>query len=127
MKLSFIEGLAFTEVILTHGNTETKLNNVLVDTGSASTIIAADKAIELGLGPSPNDKIYTVRGIGGTEFVYEKYVERIQVKEICSKDFRVQVGVMDYGFKMDGIIGMDFLLVNKVIIDIGNLYMYQRI
>ena len=28
--------------------------------------------MNLGLGPSPEDKIYTISGVGGNEFVYEK-------------------------------------------------------
>lgn len=127
MKLKLIDGLPFAEAVLIHGNSEVKLAKVLIDTGSATTLISADKVIDLGLGPSPHDKIHAVRGVGGTEFVYEKYVDCIQVEEICSKNFRVQVGAMDYGFEIDGIIGMDFLLANKAIIDTGDLHLYHKI
>ncbi len=39
-------------------------------------------------------------------------------------DFQVEIAAMDYGFEMDGIIGLDFLLRAKAKIDLERLKIY---
>ena len=34
-------------------------------------------------------------------------------------DFDVEIGEMDYGFDIDGILGMDFLTMSGAVIDLG--------
>jgi len=36
-------------------------------------------------------------------------------------DFEIEIGAMDYGFGIEGIIGMDFLRQGKIIIDLERL------
>ena len=35
--------------------------------------------------------------------------------------FEVEIGGMDYGFEIDGILGMDFLMRARAVLDLGNL------
>lgn len=121
MNLKLKYGLPFIAVVLTHKGKSLRFDNFLIDTGSASTIIAAEIAVKLGLGPEPLDVIRKIRGIGGTEFVYEKYIDRIQLGIKKLNQFRVQIGDMDYGFDIDGILGMDFLMKSKVIVDLESM------
>lgn len=125
MNIRIVDGLPFVDVKLVHGQNQANLSNVLIDTGSASTLFPADTAIELGLGPSPEDKIYTVHGVGGSEYVFEKYIDKVELGEICVENLRIQVGAMDYGFEINGIIGMDFLMQKRVIIDTGLLTLHS--
>ena len=37
------------------------------------------------------------------------------------KDFEVKIGIMDYGFEIEGIVGMDFLTRGGFIIDLAQL------
>jgi len=124
MKFKIKYGLPFVEAMLIHNGKKVYLSNVLVDTGSASTIISANDAIKLGLKPEPDDKIRSIRGIGGTEFVYEKYIDGIRLGSIVISNFKVQVGAMDYGFGISAIIGMDFLISSKVVIDMRKMILY---
>jgi hypothetical protein len=86
-----------------------------------SSYISVEIAIKLGLGPEPNDVIREIRGVGGTEFVYEKSIDNIQISSKSVSPFRIQVGDMDYGFEMNGIIGYNFLKMSKTIIDLENM------
>jgi hypothetical protein len=43
------------------------------------------------------------------------------VGELQVSDFQIEVGSMDYGFDIDGIIGMDFLIQVEAIIDLARL------
>ncbi len=53
-----------------------------------------------------------MRGIGGAKFVFLKRIDR---------NFAIEVGAMDYGFAIDGIIGTDFLLQVGAVIDLSRL------
>lgn len=117
MKLDFNYGLPFIEIALTNGDKNIKLSKVLIDTGSASTIISTEIAIDLGLGPRPDDELNLVRGVGGVEAVYEKQVEKIHFDAVILSNFKIDIGAMQYGFEIDAIIGMDVLEQAKVIIN----------
>lgn len=121
MKLKLKYGLPFTNAVLTHRGKSLSFDNFLIDTGSASTIIAAEIAVELGLGPEPLDVIRKIHGVGGTEYVYEKHIDRIQLDTKKLTQFKIQIGDMDYGFDINGILGMDYLMRAKVVIDLENM------
>lgn len=121
MNLKLKYGLPFADVVITHKGKSLSFDNFLIDTGSASTIIAAEIAVELGLGPEPLDVIRKIRGVGGTEYVYEKHVDRIQLGAKKLTQFKIQIGDMDYGFDIDGILEMDYLMISKVVIDLENM------
>lgn len=114
-------GLPFIDVVLSHKGKSLYFENFLIDTGSASTLISAEIAVQLDLGPEPNDIIREIRGVGGSEYVYEKCIEEIQCGSKCMENFKIQVGDMDYGFEMNGIIGYNFLKASKIQIDLDNM------
>ncbi|HEX9059796.1 MAG TPA: retropepsin-like aspartic protease [Clostridia bacterium] len=117
MKLYYDYGLPFAEIELFNGDKSIKLSKVLIDTGSGTTIISTETAINLGLGPQPDDELNLVRGVGGVESVYEKHVESIVLDTVNLKNFKVDVGAMQYGFEIDAIVGMDILEKAKAIVN----------
>jgi len=117
MKLYFEYGLPFAQIELVNGEKRVKLSKVLIDTGSGTTIISTETAIELGLDQQPDDEINLVSGIGGTESVYEKYVGKIIFDLLAVDNFKVDVGAMLYSFDFDAIIGADLLKQAKAIIN----------
>lgn len=60
-----------------------------------------------------------IRGVGGSEYVFEKSVTMIRVGTLKQQNFAIQVGDMDYGLRCDGILGLDFLLKARAIIDLA--------
>ncbi|RYD03277.1 hypothetical protein N752_20815 [Desulforamulus aquiferis] len=46
---------------------------------------------------------------------------QLQLGTRSISNFKIQIGDMDYGFEIDGIIGLDYLLKAKVIIDLETL------
>jgi predicted aspartyl protease len=121
MNFTLKYGLPFAVVTLIHKGKLLIFDNFLIGTGSASTILAAEIAVNLELGPEPLDIIRKIRGVGGTEFVYEKHIDRIQLGTKELTHFTIQIGDMDYGFDIDGIIGMDYLIKSKAVIDLENM------
>ncbi|MBA9088838.1 putative aspartyl protease [Fontibacillus solani] len=113
--------LPFIEVTIYYKNQSIKLPHVLIDTGSSSTILKLDVVEEIGLTVELDDVLGSISGVGGSEFVFFKTVDAIEVDGFRVENFQVDIGTMDYGINIDGIIGMDFLLHAKGIIDLNEL------
>ncbi len=124
MKVHLQEGLPYVEVSLTYRGQQITFENVLLDTGSGGTIFAADKILPIGLYLEPNDFIHRIRGVGGTEFVFTKPLDLLTLGELSVTNFEIEVGAMEYGVDMDGIVGMDFLLQVGAKIDLAKLEIY---
>jgi hypothetical protein len=115
-------GLAYVQATVSSLAHTLVLENVILDTGSASTVFSADRLLEIGVKPEQHDTIRRIRGVGGTEFVFTKHLDRLQVgATLEARRFEVEVGALDYGFPVDGILGLDFLRSCQVIIDLDRL------
>ncbi|RKQ15911.1 hypothetical protein D8M05_08930 [Oceanobacillus bengalensis] len=102
------------------------LQRVLVDTGSGSTVLSTDLVESIGIVAEENDTIYRISGVGGSEFVYSKTVDSVRIGVMQTEDFALEIGAMNYGFDLDGIIGLDLLKQLKAIINIEELTIYPN-
>lgn len=118
-----IEGaLPYVSATLTYGGKTRTFNHVVLDTGSAGSVFAADEVAELGILPETSDLLHRVRGVGGFEFVYSKKVDALALDTTMQvSDFVIQVGALHYGFPLQGIVGLDFLLATRAVLDFGDL------
>jgi hypothetical protein len=117
-------GLPFVAATIQFGDNTLDIDLVLVDTGSAGSVFSADALMPLGFEPRPTDIIRQIRGVGGSEFVYSRKVEELAVGELAVQDFEIQVGAMFYGFPINGIIGTDFLVATRTVVDLANLVLH---
>ncbi|HHW35811.1 MAG TPA: hypothetical protein GXX18_00685 [Bacillales bacterium] len=124
MNIKEIVGLPFVEATVTFRGQSMKLENVLIDTGSAGTIFNVNKLEEIGVKPEADDITQTIQGVGGLEFVYTKKINQISItQDIKINNFRIELGSMDYGLEIDGIIGYDFMKEVGIVIDLKDLYL----
>jgi hypothetical protein len=122
MKIRLQDGLPVAAVTLTHGAQQLVLENVVIDTGSAGTVFSIDQVEAIGLRLEPEDVIVPVRGVGGTEFVFVKQIDRLSLGEgLIAHGFPIDVGALDYGFAIDGILGIDFLMQARAVIDLARM------
>ena len=121
MKLRIERGLPFAQITIVHAGQRLTLERVLVDTGSAGTIFQTAVLQRIGIEYSPDDEMHRIRGIGGTEFVFIKQLEVVEVGDLLVMDLSVEVGWMDYGFELHGILGLDFLRKSAALIDLAAL------
>jgi predicted aspartyl protease len=121
VKLQLKYGLPFCSIKLIYKGNEIILEDVLIDTGSGGTVFKMDKVEKVGITIEDDDTIETISGIGGSEFVYKKYVDLISIGDLILCNFKVEIGVMDYGFDINGIIGMDFLKSVGAVIDLDKM------
>lgn len=126
MKLRLKDSLPFVTLTVRHKGETARISDVLVDTGSASTILAADSLIPIGIEPSPDDPLHTIRGVGGIEVVYLRKVDYLEVGESKVAEFEIEVGGMDYEFEINGILGMDYLKTSGAIIDLHEMQVNFR-
>jgi len=124
MKIRMRSGLPYVQVSLTHHNQHKVLDNVVLDTGSASTIFSADAVLNIGLQLESNDVVREIRGVGGTEFVFSKCIDSLSLGKFELKDFEIEIGTMDYGFVIDGIVGINFLHRVGACINLATLEIY---
>ena len=121
MNITIDKGLPFINLILVHNKKELMLERVLIDIGSAGSIFDVDDLAQIDLLPEPEDEIRNIVGVGGNEFVIQKQINKIQLEEIELYDFTIEIGAVDYGFNIQGILGFNFLCEAKAIIDLSNL------
>lgn len=121
MQLLLKDNLPFIPITVAYKGKTVDIPNVLIDTGSATTILEADFANQIQIVPSPEDILYTIRGVGGSEVVYTRQIDFLKIGQYSIHDFVVEIGNMGYGFGINGILGMDFLFKAGAIIDLQKL------
>lgn len=123
MKLDFeiIDNLPFVRLKICYKGKEKTLQKVLVDTGSSTCILKGEAVRKIGIKPEPEDTLGLIKGVGGSEYVFIKKLDYLSVGPLRLKNFTVDIGEMDYGFMIHGIIGMDFLLKTGAVIDLSSL------
>ena len=124
IKISIIDGLPFISSRIYHNSKKLILNKILIDTGSAGTVLSSDKLLSIDIRYEPYDIIHRIRGVGGSEFVFTKTIDKISIGNLYVDKFTIEVGTLDYGFEMDGIFGIDYLSSINAIIDLSNYTIY---
>ncbi|WP_176447634.1 retropepsin-like aspartic protease [Lentibacillus sp. CBA3610] len=125
-KIIIEDGLLLTDMELTFNGQLLPLQRVLVDTGSGSTVVSTDLAESIGIVAEENDTIYRISGVGGSGFVYSKIVDSVRIGDMRTEDFALEIGAMNYGFNLEGIIGLDLLQRLKAIINIDELILQSN-
>ncbi len=113
--------LVFVEATVSANGLSVVLKNVMVDTGSGGTFFSTDQMESLGISQELSDRIVFLRGIGGRESVIQKNVDEVRVGDLVVSPMRIQMGAVDYGFPLDGVLGLDFLVATNAIIDFSSL------
>lgn len=113
--------LPLTTVTIAYQGATLEIPDVLVDTGSGGTVVAADVVSALQIVPVAEDILRTIHGVGGSEVVFTRRIDYLNVGERSRTDFEIEVGGMDYGFEINGILGMDFLLGTGAIINLREM------
>ena len=95
MQLTLRYNLPFTVVKVSYQGTSIDVSDVLIDTGSASTILAADIVAAMNILPLPQDTLRTIRGIGGREALA---ADRYRAAAEAQRNIRKIMPISDINF-----------------------------
>lgn len=123
MQLLLDHDLPFVTMRVVYQGAALEVPRVIVDTGSATTLLSVDFVEQIGIVPEPGDQLRNVYGVGGIESVFMRTLDSLVVDGGAIDDFPVDVGGMDYARGVNGILGMNFLLRIGAIIDLRRLIM----
>ncbi|RSL33982.1 hypothetical protein D7Z54_07660 [Salibacterium salarium] len=127
MKIQMINHLPIVTVGIKYNEKTKTFHNVLIDTGCSSTILDTDLSEEIGLFLDIENAITRqMYGIGGTEICIEQKVKNICFGKHQLKNFTMQLGDVRDAHGFDGIIGSDFLISNKLMIDFDHMVIRNR-
>jgi hypothetical protein len=120
-RIHIAEQLPFISVVIHANGRKLPLQRVLLDTGSARTTFRTDDLTKIGVTLHLEDRVGYMRGIGGTEAFVAKQVQAVEVGDLIASPFNIQLGELNYGIPMNGILGLDFLLQTGAVIDLNAL------
>ena len=121
MKMRVSGGLLFVTVVINHNGQSLTLNNAILDTGSRGCVFPTETLEKIGIRWANTDEFRRLRGIGGSEIIFLKTIDQLVLENLSCDQLEVEVGAMDYGFGIEAIIGLDFLLSVGAQIDLANL------
>jgi len=122
MRIDIIDNLPFISIEISYQGSVIDIPNILVDTGSATTILDIDLVENIGIKVSDNDIIHYISGIGGEEMVFKRRIDYIKIDDCTISDFEVDIGNVNYSFQMNGIVGLDYLIRSKSIINLAEMF-----
>lgn len=126
-EIEYKDGLIYTFIKLTHENNTVIVDNVIIDTGAFHTIITTDFLEELGAEFSNEDKLIEATGYGGaTSYAVRKEIDGIMCGDIELSNFKIDFGEIDPNERVNGLLGLDFLMKAELVLDLVNLVMYNK-
>lgn len=123
MNIRIEDGLPIATIELESHGEKIMLQNVLVDTGCAVTIIDTDLLAEIGIIIDFKNGIpTTMYGVGGKgEVCYQQKVTGLSIDGQQLNNFELQFGMIQDMYGFDGLIGIDFMLETGLSIDFSAL------
>lgn len=122
MKLEYRNGLLFTSIEIKHRKKSKIIDNIVIDTGAAETIISPDAVYDIGIYAEQNDRLVQYYGVGGsTHNAFVKNIDQIKVDVINVKNVSIDFGIIDTKGNINGLIGLDILMKIGAIINLKNL------
>jgi predicted aspartyl protease len=118
MKIKFNNGLLYATLELTYNGKLKILDNIIIDTGAAHSIICPDIVEDLGIEDSPEDELITMYGIGGAQYAYRKKIDSIKFGSCLVNEYKLDFGYIDENGRINGLLGLDLLMEMGLILDL---------
>ena len=125
--LEYKDGLLYASITLMHDEKFVEVNDVIIDTGAFHTIILTDYLSDLGVELTDDDQLVNASGYGGVVYSsVRKKIHRIQLGDISLDNIRLDFGVIDPQERVNGLIGLDYLMAAGLVIDLVDLCIYPK-
>jgi predicted aspartyl protease len=122
INIEFKDGLLFTSIEIFFRRNSVLIDNVVIDTGAAETILSPDVVEEIGIFAELDDYVHSYYGVGGSlHNFYSKTVDRINIGTLNLNNTKLDFGVIDPQGHINGLLGLDILLQFNALIDLKKL------
>lgn len=125
MKIEFRDGLIFTSIEITYKGKSKVINNMVIDTGAAKTLISAYEVEDIGIKVEGNDELVVSAGIGGTEVSFVKTIDKIVLDDVDTSNIKIDFSNIDYE-DINGLLGLDLLIEAGFIIDLKSMKIFKE-
>jgi len=124
MQIDYHDGLLFTSMELVYRGRSKVINNMVIDTGAAKTLISQNAVEDIDIRVEMGDRIVTYYGIGGKEHAFTKRIDSISLGSFQLREYDIDCSGMDYE-GINDLLGLDILLDAGFILDLDKLEMYR--
>jgi predicted aspartyl protease len=122
MEVEYKEGLLFTTIGISFQGKLKIINNIVIDTGAAESIISPDVVEDIGIFAEQGDSINSFYAVGGSlHNYYTKQVQEVSLGRIGLRDVQMDFGVIDPKGNINGLLGLDLLMKIGAVIDLKRL------
>jgi predicted aspartyl protease len=119
MELEYHNGLLFTSITVIYKGITKTIDNIVLDTGAAESIISPDVVDDIGIFAELYDNISSYYGIGGSiHNFFTKEIDEVWIDTVKLQQVKVDFGVIDPKGKISGLLGLDLLLKTNAVIDL---------
>lgn len=125
MQIEYIHDLLQTSMTICYNGRSLTIDNLVVDTGAAHSLLSSDIVSEIGIKFENGDNLIRSFGIGGDEYTFQKRLDQIQIGDFILEGIPIDFGVFhdDINY-INGLIGLDILKNGNMVIDLHRMEMY---
>ncbi|MCC0698521.1 retropepsin-like domain-containing protein [Clostridioides sp. ZZV15-6383] len=117
--LKYKNGLLYTDIEILIENKSILVKDIIIETGASHTIISSSYLEESDIGFNDDDTIVKASGYGGTvQYSVRKLVNKVACGDITLENIKLDFGEIDPEEKVNGLLGLDFLINANLIIDL---------
>lgn len=110
INIGFRDGLLFTSMKISFRGNSMVIENVVIDTGAAETILSPDAVEEIGIFAELEDYVHSFYGVGGSlHNFFSKQVDRVNLGAVNLDNVKLDFGVIDPQGHINGLLGLDIL------------------
>lgn len=127
MKLEFKGGLLFTSIQISFRGKSKIIDNIVVDTGAAESIISPDAVEDIGIYAELEDSVNSFYGVGGSlHNFFMKNVTKLTIDDFETNDVKLDFGIIDPKGKINGLLGLDILMNMGAVLDLEELAITRK-
>ena len=119
INIEFRDGLLFTSIEVIFRGKRLIVDNIVIDTGAAESILSPDAVEEIGIFAELDDYVHSFYGLGGSlHNFFSKQIDGIVWGTLNLKKQKLDFGVVDPQGHINGLLGLDVLITAKAIINL---------
>lgn len=122
INIEFKNGLLFTSMEIFFRGNSLVVENIVIDTGAAETIISPDIVEKIGIFAELDDYIHSFYGVGGSlHNFFSKQVDGVILGSVNFNKVKLDFGIIDPQGDINGLLGLDILMKLNAVIDLKKL------